>query len=84
MEEKNIIGRRIHQARKASKPLITQANLIARLQLQGIMIDQPVLSKIETGKRPVSDIEVLAFARALKVTTCWLLGESDEPTHRKG
>jgi hypothetical protein len=83
MQEKNIVGSRIREARKAAKPPVTQADLIARLQLQGIFIDQPALSKIETGKRPVLDIEVLAFAKALKVASCWLLGESDKPTHGK-
>ena len=81
MQDRNIIGRRVREARKAAKPPITQLDLIARLQLQGIMMDQSGLSKIETGKRPVSDFEVLAFARALNVTTYWLLGESNKPAH---
>ncbi|MFC2009719.1 helix-turn-helix domain-containing protein [Chloroflexota bacterium] len=38
-----------------------------------MMIEQSALSKIEHGQRPVTDIEVVALARALKVPTAWLL-----------
>jgi hypothetical protein len=47
--------------------------LVARLQLQGIKIDQVTLSKIENGTRPVFDYEVVALVKALKVATEWLL-----------
>jgi len=64
--EKNVVGVRVKQARKAAKPPITQADLIARLQLLDMNIDQPGLSKIENGQRPVSDIEVLALAKSFE------------------
>ncbi|MFC1924055.1 helix-turn-helix domain-containing protein [Chloroflexota bacterium] len=73
MEAKNIVGSRVVEARKIAKPRITQQDLIARLQVQGMMIEQSALSKIEHGQRPVTDIEVVALARALKVPTAWLL-----------
>ena len=73
VEKRNIVGIRVRQARKAAKPPITQSDLIARLQLLDMNIDQSGLSKIENGQRPVSDMEVLAFARALKVSVSWLL-----------
>ncbi len=75
MNAKNIVGKRVYQARKAATPPITQTDLIARLQLSGIMIDQSTLSKIENGQRPVTDVEVVALAKALKVPVAWLLGE---------
>lgn len=75
MKGKNIIGLRIQQARKNAKPSITQKDLIARLQVLGIKIDQSALSKIESGQRPVFDFEVVALAKALKVPAEWLLGE---------
>ena len=31
------------------------------------------LSRIESGQKPVSDIKVIALARALKVATAWPL-----------
>ena len=71
--KRNIVGIRVRQARKAAKPPITQSDLIARLQLSDIVIDQSGLSKIENGQRPVTDIEVVALAKALKVTEEWLL-----------
>ena len=61
MERKNIVGTRVWQARKAAKPPITQLDLVARLQLEGLSVDQSALSKIESGLRPVSDIEVIAL-----------------------
>jgi transcriptional regulator with XRE-family HTH domain len=76
VKQKNIAGNRVSQARKMATPPITQADLIARLQLSGIMLDQSTLSKIENGQRPVTDVEVVALAKALKVSVTWLLGES--------
>ena len=58
-------------------PPITQRDLVARLQVLGMVIDQSGLSKIESGQRPVSDIEVVALAKALKVSVEWLLQGSD-------
>jgi len=67
------VGVHVRQARKAAKPPITQSDLIARLQLLDMNIDQSGLSKIENGQRPVSDMEVVALAKALKVSASWLL-----------
>ena len=74
MENKNVVGPRVRQARKTAKPPITQTDLVARLQVLGMTIDQSGLSKIESGRRPVSDIGVVALAKALKVSAAWLLG----------
>jgi len=71
--KRNIVGARVRQARKIAKPPITQVDLVARLQLLGVVIDQSGLSKIENGQRPVSDIEIVALAKALKVSVAWLL-----------
>ena len=79
MNRKNIVGDRIRQARKAAKPVVTQTDLVARLQIQGIQIDRSGLSKIETGHRPVTDIEAAGFAKALKVSVAWLYGETNNP-----
>jgi len=40
-------------------------------------IDQSGVSKIEAGLRPVLDTEVVAIARALKVSVVWLLEEDN-------
>jgi len=52
-----------------------QVDLVARLQLLGIMIDQSGIPKIESGYRPVSDVEVVALAKALNISVAWLFGE---------
>ena len=81
---KNVIGPRVRLARKQAFPKITQEDLCARLQVLGIRLERPAISKIETRYREVNDIEVLALAEALGVSAAWLLGESDKPDRAKG
>jgi len=73
VETKNVVGARVRQARRAAKPPVTQLDLVARLQLLNVNVDQSAISKIEKGQRPVLDYEVIALAQALKVTVSWLL-----------
>lgn len=80
VETRNIVGSRVRQARRAAKPRITQRDLMARLQVLGMVIDQSGLSKIENRQRPVSDIEVVALAKALKVSVAWLLEGTSTPS----
>lgn len=77
MKKRNVIGARVRQARKDAKPPITQLDLMARLQLLGMMIDQSGISKIESGNRLVSDVEATALAKALNVSVAWLFGETE-------
>ena len=51
--------------------------LAARLQLLGINIDRSGIAKLETGRRPVSDVEVAAIAKVLKVPIPWLFEGSN-------
>jgi transcriptional regulator with XRE-family HTH domain len=77
-KKKNIIGTRIRKARVDSNPLVTQTDLVARLQLDGIKdIDQPIISRIEKGERLVTDYELKAIAKALKVPVSWLFKEQE-------
>jgi len=76
MARRNIIGERVRLARERAKPVITQADLAARLQVEGLRIERVTISKIETGYREVTDVEAMAIAKALGVTVSWLLGES--------
>jgi transcriptional regulator with XRE-family HTH domain len=74
--KKNITGARIRKARTNAKPPITQLDLVARLQLEGQKdIDQPTISRIEKGERLITDYEIKAMAKALKVSVGWLLNE---------
>jgi transcriptional regulator with XRE-family HTH domain len=73
----NIIGERVREARLKAKPPITQLDLVARLQVQGLTnMDQAKISRIEHGTRPVYDHEVVALAKALRVSAEWLLSDS--------
>ena len=73
MGDRNIVGPKVSQARKMANPPVTQRDLAARLQLLGMKIEQSGVSKIESGQRPVSDIEVVALAEALRVSVKRLL-----------
>lgn len=72
---KNIIGKRIAEARRACKPVLTQDALSGRLARLGIQLDRAAVAKIETNCRHVLDYELKAFADALGVEVKWLLGE---------
>ena len=72
----NIVGDRVRKARLNAKPPITQGDLVARLQVQGLeYMDQAKISRIESATRPVYDYEVVQLARALDVSVSWLLSE---------
>ena len=75
VRKKNIIGPRVRKARKDSG--ITQMELATQLQLMGVTIDRSGIAKLESGIRPVSDIEVAAIAKILKVSIPWLFEESN-------
>ena len=71
--KKNISGDRIHQARTALR--LSQADLAARMQINGVTIEREAISKIETGDRFVTDYELMVFARVLGVPMEWLVGQ---------
>jgi hypothetical protein len=72
----NIVGERVREARLNAKPPITQEDLVARLQVQGLeYMDQAKISRIENRTRPVYDYEVVRLASALDVSVNWLLSE---------
>ena len=78
MPKRNIIGEKVKLARGKAVPKITQTDLAARLQIQGLQIERTTISKIETGYREVKDIELVNLAKALDVSAAWLLGECDD------
>ena len=69
---KNICGDRVHEARCKLK--MTQNDLAAKLQLNGIIIERDSISRIEIGTRFVSDYEIRELSKILKVDVTWLLG----------
>ena len=74
--EKNISGDRIHQARTAMR--LSQADLAARMQVNGVTIEREAISKIETGDRFVTDYELMVFAKVLNVSMEWLIGQDQK------
>lgn len=68
---KNLCGKRIHQARVSQK--MSQENLAAKLQVNGINIERDSISRIEIGTRFVPDYELPIFAKILNVSIEWLL-----------
>ena len=75
----NKSGHRIRVARTMQKPRLTQDNLVAKLQIDGINISKNMLSRIEVGERYVTDLELIAFAKVLNVSVAWLLEETSNP-----
>lgn len=76
MDKKNVCGERIREARLSEVPKATQKDISARLQLQGLNISESSVGKIELGLRAITDIQLIAFAKVLRVSCAWLLGES--------
>ena len=70
---KNISGDSIRQARTLMR--LSQADLAARMQINGVAIEREAISKIETGDRFVTDYELLMFAKVLGVSMEWLTGQ---------
>ena len=70
--KKNISGDRIHAARCQKR--LTQSELAARLQVNGIVIERDSISRIEIGTRFVADYELMILAKILDVSVEWLLG----------
>ncbi len=70
--KKNISGDRIREARQ--KKRLSQSDLAARMQVEGVVIERDSISRIEIGTRFVPDYELPIFARILDVSVDWLLG----------
>ena len=70
--KKNICGERVHEAR--CKLRLTQNDLAAQLQVNGVIIERDSVSRIEIGTRFVADYELRELSKILKVSIDWLLG----------
>ncbi len=70
--KKNICGDKVHEARCKLK--LTQSDLAARLQIEGIIMERDSISRIEIGTRFVADYELKVLAKILGVEVNWLLG----------
>lgn len=75
---KNIVGRRVAEARRGCKPALTQDALSGKLAQLGIQLDRAAIAKIENNQRRVLDYELKALSHVLGVNVNWLL--ADEKT----
>ena len=57
---------------------LSQADLAARMQVNGVTIEREAISKIETGDRFVTDYELMVFAKVLNVSMEWLIGQDQK------
>ena len=68
---KNLIAKRLIALRKSHG--LSQRGLARMLQLIGADMDKNVITRIETGKRYVTDIEIKAIAEVFGVSYSYLL-----------
>ena len=73
---RNVSGKRVRQMRK--KKRMTQAELAARVQTMGVVLEQDSISRIEREIRMVQDYELRALAEALGVTSDWLMEDAEK------
>ncbi len=64
----NLCGQNIKRIRQSITPRLSQRGLADKLQLEGIDLDKNAIQRIESGQRFVTDIELLAFSKVLKVS----------------
>ena len=71
----NICGIKIKEVRLSLREKTSQRKLSDLLMLEGIYLDKTAIQRIESGERFITDIELKAIARVLKVKYEDLLGE---------
>ena len=73
--KKNVSGEKVREARL--KKHLSQSDLAAKLQVEGIVIERDSISRIENGSRFVPDYELPILAKVLGVSIEWLLGMTE-------
>ena len=72
--KKNLCGEKLRMARLKGR--ISQSDLAARMQTEGVTIERDSISRIEIGTRFVTDYELKIFAKVLGVSVDWLPDEN--------
>ena len=72
-ENKNVIHARLRYYRKLRG--LTQEQLVAKLQVLNVNIDQQMLSRMENNRRIVTDYELACLCKVLNVTERDLLAD---------
>ena len=71
----NGCGDRVRVARALHKPPLTQEMLARKVQLLGLQMTKAIISRIETGERRVTDIELKILSIAVGQSLDWMLEE---------
>lgn len=74
-KQKNLIGQRLIELRKQHN--MSQRQLSQLLQLAGYDIEKNVITRIETNKRYVTDIEIQALSKIFNVSCDFLINGID-------
>ena len=75
--EKNLVSKHLIELRKKSN--CSQRDLAYRLQLAGYDMDKNVITRIETNKRYVTDLELKALSEVFHVSYDYLIDGKDGP-----
>lgn len=75
---RNVVGCNITRIRESKN--IGQGELLRRIQLLGVDMNQAKLSRIEGQRIAIMDRDLIAIASALGVTTDMLFQRIDDPT----
>lgn len=71
-ENMNIIGQRVKEARINAG--LSQQQLSNKLELMAVYVCRGSVSRIENGERAITDIEIDAISKVLKVSLDYLFG----------
>lgn len=74
--EKNLISKRLIELRRQYK--MSQRLLAYELQLRGYDMDKNVITRIETNKRYVTDVELKALKEVFQVSYDYLIEGKEE------
>ena len=67
---RNISGERVRMKRLSMR--LSQAALAAKVQTEGVVLEQDAISRIENGKRLITDYELKYFTDVLNIPICGL------------
>ena len=68
---KNLVGKKLLALRQANH--LSQRDFAIKLQLMGYDVDKNVITRIETGKRRVTDKELVVFCKIFQIPIDCLL-----------
>ena len=76
--EKNLISTRLKKLRELHG--LSQRDLASALQLSGTDMDKNVITRIETNKRYVTDLELKALSELFHVSYAYLIDGEEKKT----